>query len=151
MDTQHFHVQNLFSRKLRAHSRKQYYSVFFSCFFTKLFPLLSRFSEHCVTQYETVIRHTLGSYCGGLTRNVKTLAFQSNGPDFVASRDIMRVCERAYVRVDSRLTPGVRVSLHPLDQYSAQWRSTVSFSHNYIAISFAFKNAILRLLRTRWR
>lgn len=57
-----------------------------------------------------------------VTRSVKTLTFHSNGPDFVAStiRGIMRVCERAYVRVGSRLAPGVRVSLHPLDQYSVQ-------------------------------
>jgi len=82
------------------------------------------------TLHETVIGPTANYWQCYLTKNVKTLMSQPNGPDFVAIRRIMRVCERAYVRVGSRFAPGVRVSLHPLDQYSVQWRSTVSFSRN---------------------
>lgn len=150
----------IFSQKLRAHSRKQCYFIFFTCFFTKHVLSLC-YHDLPNTPYDTirdiiVIRHVLSNYwrCGWCWFNEKRKninVFHPNGPDFVAIRDIMRVCERAYIRVGSRLAPGVRVSLHPLDQYSVQWRSTVSFSRNHIAILFAFENVILRLLRTPWR
>lgn len=58
-----------------------------------------------VTNY--ISQHDYTGDVSDVTRNVKTLTFHPNGPDFVASaiRGIMRVCETAYVRVGSRLTP----------------------------------------------
>lgn len=145
--THHFHCAFL-SKDMRALEKTILFYLFF-CFSKNHPPLLPR--TFCAAQYEMVIeriRSGLRGDAGDLTRNVKTLTFRPNGPDFVTIRDIMRVCERAYVRVGSRLAPGIRVSLHPLDQYSVQWRSTVSFSRNDIAISFVSENAFLRLLRT---
>lgn len=49
-----------------------------------------------------------------------------------------KVCReraRAYVRVGWRLVSSIRVSLHPVDQYSVQWRSTANyffFPSNYL-------------------
>lgn len=52
-----------------------------------------------------------------------------------------KVCReraRAYVRVGWRLVSSIRVSLHPVDQYSVQWRSTENyffFPSNYLQTS----------------
>lgn len=107
----------IFSCKTTRLIKILFYILYF--FHKELFLSTTRFIEHYMTRCSSNWLYYIlraDDYTGNVsdvTRSVKTLTFHPNSPDFVAStiRGIMRVCERAYVRVGSWLAPGIRGSL----------------------------------------